>query len=465
MKKKNKIWIYPLIVIGLVMVMGLVLVLNTGFKNDVGGSNTDVAAPPDKIGAAKDFVNLTPELQPGTYRNIDKIFSTRTFKRGNSVYALPQSATPLTSVKYSPDGINTYDIEDYMERNDVAGLLIIKDGEIVLERYAQGNTAESKWTSFSVGKSIVSTLVGAAIQDGKIKSINDPVTDYLPQMHGTAYDGVTVRQLLQMSSGAKWNEDYLDPDSDLSAMWQCILNGKAGCIIDVMSNLSRAAAPGTQFTYSTGETHLEGEVLSAALGGESLSSYLSRKIWANMGMESDGYWLLESPNGREFSGGSLSMTLRDYGRFGTFILNNGVVNGTPVLPLGWVAEAGSPAADSPQCGYGNLYSEADAGPDSYAYPLGYGYNWWSFPAQNWGAWSHLNDSEWWGADAFNASAPDFPNLGGSFVAQGIFGQFIYVNQKESIVAVVWSTWKDPWIDPKEYETYSFLNAATAQLKH
>lgn len=419
----------------------------------------------DKIGTAKDFLNLPHELQASTYRNIDKIFSTRTFKRGNSVYPLPQSETLLTSVKYSPDGVDTYDIDDYMTRNDVAGLLIIKDGKIVLERYAQGNTAASKWTSFSVGKSIVSTLVGAAIQDGKIRSINDLVTDYLPQMHGTAYEGVTVRQLLQMSSGAKWNEDYRDPASDISAMWQCILDGKAGCITGVMSNLPRAAAPGTQFQYKTGETELEGEVLGAALGNETLSSYLSRKIWANMGMESDGYWLLESPNGTEFCGGALSMTLRDYGRFGMFILNNGVLNGTSVLPPGWVAAAGSPAADSPQCGYGELYSAANAGPDAYAYPLGYGYNWWSLPTPTWGAWDHLNDSNWWGTDALNAPAPNFPNLVGSFEAQGVFGQFLYINQKENIVAVVWSTWKDPWIDPKEYETYSFLNAAVAQLKH
>ena len=436
--------------------MGLIFACNSGDSDE---------SVSDKIGAAKDFVSLTPELQPGSYRNVDKIFSTRTFKRGSDVYALPQSATPLTEVKYSPDGVNTYDIDDFVKRNNVAGLLIIKDGEIVLERYEQGNTAASKWTSFSAGKSIVSTLVGAAIQDGKIQNINDPVTDYLPQMHATAYEGVTVRQLLQMSSGTQWNENYRDPASEFSAMYQCLLDGKAGCIIDVMSNLTSAAAPGTRFLYKSGETHLEGEVLSAALGGESLSSYLSRKIWANMGMEADGYWLLESPNGMEFGGGSLSMILRDYGRFGIFILNNGVVNGTPVLPSGWVAEAGSPAKDSPQCGYGNLYSVANASTTPYAYPLGYGYNWWSFPSPTWGDWSELNNPLWWGADAIDAPAPNFPNMVGSFTAQGIFGQFIYVNQKENTVAVVWSTWKDPWIDPKEYETYGFLDAATALLKH
>ena len=122
----------------------------------------------EEIGEAKDLLWLTPELQPGTYRNIDKIFNTRTIKRGTSVYPLPYASTPLTSVKYSPDGVNTYDIDDFVSRNRVTGLLIIKNGKIVLERYDQGNNAKSKWVGFSTTKSIVSTLIGMAVQDGKI---------------------------------------------------------------------------------------------------------------------------------------------------------------------------------------------------------------------------------------------------------------------------------------------------------
>ena len=418
----------------------------------------------DKYGTAKDLLNLDPELQPGTYRNMDKIFTTRTIRCGNSVYPLPQSLTPLTSVRYSPDGSETYNIYDFIKRNNVAGLLIIKDGEIVLERYAQGNTARSKWISFSTGKSVVSTLIGIAVQDGKIRSINDPVTDYIPKLRSTAYDKVTIRQLMQMSSGVQWNEDYQDSGSEISAMMQCVLDGKAGGIIDVMSKLTGTATPGTRFLYNTGETHLEAEILNSALDGESLSDYLSRKIWADMGMEADGFWVLESANGTEFGGGSLSMTLRDYGRFGVFILNNGVVNGISVLPPGWVAEAGSPAPDSRQCGYGLLYADYNASSTPYAYPLGYGYNWWSMPTPAWGAWENLNKRLWWGSDAINVPPPDFPNLVGTFIAQGIFGQFIHINQKDNMVSVIWSTWKDPWIDPKEYEVYCFLDAATALLK-
>jgi len=447
---KNRIWIYVWIL------SWFVLLFNNGCKKE---ESTPTEPSVDKIGSFKDLLWLTPEYQPGTYRNMDKIAFTRTIPRGNTVYPLPESTQPLTSVEYTLNGTKTYNIDDFIVRNQVAGLLIIKDGKIVLERYAQGNNAASRWTSYSVAKSITATLIGIALKEGKIKNINDQVTTYLPLMTGTAYDGVTVRQLLQMSSGASWNEDYRDPSSDFRVMFQCAVDGKAGGTMELLSKLSRAGEPGTQFLYNSGETFLEGELLKAALGGESLSSYLSRKIWANMGMESDAYWLLESDNGAEFGCGNVSMTLRDYGRFGMFILNDGVVNGTSMLPEGWTAEAGIPAADSPQLNYGALYL-----PEGYYYPLGYGYNWWLMPETPWGPWDYLSEPLLWGNDTISAPSTYFPNLEGTFTAQGVFGQFIHINQKERMVTVVWSTWKDPWIDPKEYEVYCFMNAATELLK-
>lgn len=417
----------------------------------------------DKIGNASDLLFLDPELQPGTFRNIDKIFNTRTIKRGETVYSLPYSASLLTSVKYSPDAVNTYDIDDFITRNDVAGLLIIKDGKIVLERYAKGNSADSRWVGFSTGKSVVSTLIGIAIQDGKIKSIDDQVTDYLPQLLSTAYEGVTIKQLLQMSSGLQWNEDYLDSTSDISAVCQLIVDGKAGSILDYMSKLPREAEPGTRFNYKTGETHIEAEVLNSVLGDESISDYLSRKIWANMGMEADANWVLESTNGIEFGGGLISMTLRDYGRFGTFILNNGVVNSEAILPTDWVEEATSVTSDAPQCGYGVLYSDYNVDDAPSTYPLGYGYNWWLLPPA-WGVWDYLNDTSYWGSYAIDVTQPNLPNLVGTYTAMGIFGQFIHINKEQNIVSVVLSAWEIPWIDPKEYETYCFLDAVTALLK-
>lgn len=446
----------------IIKVFVLILLVSLPFTGCEKKSDIDDPAP-DKIGAAKDLLWLTPDLQPGTFRNIDKILPTRIIKRGNHVFPLPYDASMLTSVPYSPDGVNSYDIDDFIKRNNVAGLLIIKNGKIVLERYALGNNADSKWVGFSTGKSVVSTLIGIAVQDGKINSINDQVIDYLPQLEGTAYDGVSIKDLMQMSSGVEWNEDYLDPDSDLSAIFQCVLNGESGGILNYMSHLPRVAEPGTQFIYKTGETHIEAELLNSVLQGESISDYLSRKLWANMGMEADGNWLLESDNGIEFGGGLVSMTLRDYGRFGQFILNDGIINDEAILPTGWAQAAGAPPADAPQCAYGELYSTNNAGESAYAYPLGYSYNWWPLPSQTWGNWEHLNDPSWWGSDAINAVSPNFTHLLGTTTAQGIFGQFIHINKEEKMVSIVLSAWATPWIDPKEYETYCFLNAATGAL--
>lgn len=437
-------------------VLGAVLLTANGCTDESGSEQVD------KIGSAADFLFLTPEYQPGTYRNVDKIFPTRTFHKGATVYPLPVSDKPLQTVQYSPDGINTYDLNDFLRRNRVAGMLIIKDGEIMLERYAQGNGAQTRWTSFSVGKSVTSTLIGLAVQDGKLQ-LDDLVTQYLPQFQGTAYDGVTVKHLLQMSSGVAWNEDYRDPESDFSAMWQCVVEGRAGGILQVLCNLEKRAAPGTVYLYSTGETYLEGEVLRVALGGETLSSYLSRKIWANMGMEADGYWLLESPDGQEFAGGNLSMTLRDYGRFGLFMLNGGVVNGRQILPPDWLETATHPAADAPQCWYGRLYDAINTD-EPYYYPLGYGYNWWALPDTCWAGWDGLDNEDKWGTDAITVpEGKCFDKLKNTFLAQGVFGQFIHVNPQEQLVTVVWSTWKDPWIDPKEYETFCVIQAATEAL--
>ncbi len=451
MEKKNIIRIFAFFVLA-----GLLLSITACNNNNVDKNK-------GKMSNAKDFLFLTPDQQPDAYRNIDKLFSTRTFKRGKSVFPLPPSDQPLTSVKYSPDGVNTYDIDDFVKRNRVSGLLIIKDGKIALERYALGNTDSSRWTSFSVAKSFTSTLIGMAVKDGKIKSLDDLVTDYLPQMRGTSYDGVTVGQLMTMSSGVKWNEDYRDSASSLTALFKCPLEGKKGGMIEVMSKLPRAAAPGTKFLYSTGETCLEGEVLTAALKGESMSAYLSRKLWARMGMESDGYWLLESPDGHEFAGGNLSMTLRDYGRFGMFILHNGVVDGDSLLPSGWVSQISRPPSNAPQLAYGKLYSAMNSPEQPYYYPFGYSYNWWCMDQSPWGAWDALDNTTVWGADAIKAPKEKFTNLQGTFSAIGIFGQYIHVNQKENMVTVIWSAWKDPNLDPKEYEAMCFLNAATGYL--
>lgn len=392
-------------------------------------SQTPPVANPERIGRAQDLYELAPAYQAGTYRHMDELFYTRTVHRGPQVHPLP--ARSEVAVHYNAGG-QRLGVDAFMQRNQVSGLLILKDGKVALERYAMGNDASTRWTSFSVVKSISSTLVGAAVQQGRIASVNDPVTRYLPQLKGGAYDGVSVEQVLQMSSGVAWDETYRDPHSDRRRMFELQLANDPGALLKQMSGLKKAQAPGTTFNYSTGESHLQSELVRAATG-MTASDYLSERIWARLGMERDAFWQLDSRAGQEIGSSGLSATLRDYGRFGKFILDDGVIDGERILPAGWLQRA-TRATPGSHLEPGKLYDGE--------YALGYGYQWWLFPA----------------------GAAALPNHdGGAFEAQGIFGQFLYINPREKVVAVVWSTWPKPEMDERERETYAFIGAAIDAL--
>ena len=356
--------------------------------------------PDETIGSVSEIFNgtLRPDVEVNTFRQIDKVFPSRAVPHGVSVYPLPASDRPLENVSFVSKG-KKYDIYDYLSLNRVGGLLILKDGKIAYEDYELGNTEKSHWVSWSVVKSVSSTLVGAAIKDGYIGGLDDPVTKYLPEIAGGAYDGVTVRNVLQMASGVKWDETYTDPKSDRRHMLNLQIEQKPGAIIKFMSSLPRAGAPGTIWNYSTGETHLVGALVHAAVK-RPLAQYLSEKIWSKFGMETDATWWLESPDGMEVGGSGLSATLRDYGRFGLFVAEGGKANGQQVVPQGWYSEAGSSK---------NVGGKT----------VDYGYMWWTF-----------GDS---------AS----PVHRGAFQAEGIFGQFIYINPREHVVTVVWSARPKP----------------------
>ncbi len=378
---------------------------------------------------ASNLLTTTPDNQAATYRHVNQLGYTRLITRGDHVLPLPVHSTNLATLKYDFAG-KTYSIDEYMARNRTSGLLILKNGERALERYAMGNDEHSKWTSFSVAKSVTATLVGLALKDGLIKSIDDRLTTYLPELKGSAYEQNTIQQLLSMRSGVRWIEDYTTTgDSDIARFAEAVSTGKKGVVMELMRTRPRAAAPGSVFNYSTGESYVLGALVAAATGNK-LSQYLSKKIWAPLGMEADGYWALDSEYGLELGGDNFSATLRDYGRFGQFILNDGIIDGNKTLPTGWRDLAGSP--DNPVTAYGKLY------PD---YPLGYGYQWWAFPPTN-------------------PSKPTPP----SFTAEGIFGQFMTINPAENLVVVVWSAWTQSWNDQSEQETYALINSAIAALK-
>lgn len=341
---------------------------------------------------------MLPAPQVQLFRNIDQIFPTRTIARGPVVYTLPRSHRPLRDLCILSNGAR-FDLFDYISRNRIAGLLVVKGGAVAFEHYDFGNDAGTRWVSMSIAKSISTTLVGVAVHDGFISSVDDMLTDYLPELGGTSYSGVLVRDLLQMTSGVRWDDTHTDPASDRRHMLELQIAQQPGAISRYVASRPRVAAPGTRWNYSTGETHIVGALLHAVVG-RWLSDYLSERIWANFGMEADATWWLESARGLEVAGSGISATLRDYGRFGLFMMNDGVVAGRRVLPEGWVREATAPRDIG-----GNRQD--------------YGYMWWPVAA---------------GDGTYSQRA---------FSARGIFGQYLYVNPVEQTVIVVWSSRSKP----------------------
>lgn len=304
----------------------------------------------------------------------------------NRVIAAGGQVLPLQTGKPLNPGV---DVDAYMKDQRTAALIIVQDGNVRMERYGLGFAADGRWTSFSVAKSLTSTLVGAAKRDGAIKSLDDKVTVYIPGLKGSAYDDVSVRQLLTMTSGVKWNEDYSDPKSDVALFNNHKPEAGVDATVSYMRTLPREAPPGVKWVYKTGETNLIGVLVSSAVK-KPLADYLSEKIWRPFGMEQNATWLL-GKTGHEISGCCIQASTRDMARFGLFILGGGVAAGKPVLPGDWLAQATVKQADIAQPG------------------RGYGFQWWT------------NDD-------------------GSFAAQGIFGQGIFIDPKRKLVIASNGNW-------------------------
>ena len=331
------------------------------------------------------MLTWTPAQQLQWYPAMETVFRTRTVARGANVHPLPM-ATRQIAPTFQFQG-RTWTVEDYMAAYAVSGVLVLKDGRIVLERYALGRKPADRWTSFSVAKSVTSMLVGAAIQDGRLK-LSDPVTAYIPELKGSAYDGVTLRNLMMMSSGVAWNEDYADPKSDIARVGDVTEPG-VDPYVSYVRRLPRERPPGTLFHYNTAETDLVGIALARAVGMP-LSAYLSQKVWRPYGMERDAVWMVDE-GGNELGGCCLSMTLRDYARLGQFALDGGRIDGRAVVPGGWIAES-------------TRVQIANGRPA----PFGYGYFWWIGPQ--------------------------------AYEASGIYGQSILVYPKDRVVVVMNSAW-------------------------
>jgi CubicO group peptidase (beta-lactamase class C family) len=287
------------------------------------------------------------------FRAMEQWFAGHEVAASTAPRALPQGA-PLSA------GLQD-EIKALMAATKTSGVMVLVDGKVAFEHYGLGLGPKDRWTSFSVAKSFTSTLLGAAVKDGHIASLDDPVTKYIPGLAGSAYEGVTVRQLATMTSGVRWDENYSDPNSDVAQMNRFVVEYGAEAIVAQMKALPREAEPGVKWVYKTGETNLIGLLVENAVG-KPLAEYAKAKIVDPAGFAGDLFWMVD-PRGGNIGGCCLSITLGDYARMGLFALEGG----KGAVPEGWFAEATDSAVDFGDSGFG------------------YGYQWWTYPQGTYGA--------------------------------------------------------------------------------
>ena len=377
--------------------------------------------------AARQFA-WTPEEKLVAHRNMHVLFPSDLVRAGAQPWPLPQGR-PLASVNYEWQG-RTHDLDAWFARTNATGLLVLKDGAIVLERYARGNTPGTLWASRSVAKSFTSTLVGMALHDGALRSLDDAVTDYLPELRGTLYERVSLRQNLQMTSGQPHETEF----PSILPLHECTVRAdEQGCLLRELKAFGAIGAgvlaPGRRFAYHSADVIVSGLVVQRATGS-SLASYLERKLWRPFGMERAAAWNLEAPGGATFANSGLCACLRDWGRFGLFMLREGVLpDGSRQLPEGWIEEATRPSDASLQAG------------------APYGFNWWRPDP---------------------TSPARIPGGHSVYSARGSAGQTLMLNPAKGMVIAKWAVWDGPAGAPtgdiRRHEDDLLFAAIVAQLE-
>jgi hypothetical protein len=347
---------------------------------------------------------------------MDQLFATRVVRASGKPWLLPKDQKKF-DVNVTFDG-KTYAFAEFLEKTSTNALLVINNGRIIAERYRNGSNWGSRFISWSMAKSITSTLIGIALSEGKIANLDDPVTKYLPQMEGSGYQGVTIRHLLMMRSGVDWVEIYRfkEPTQLTEVHDNSLVAYKYRWCDYAAKQSKRKNPPGTVFNYSTLDTSVLGCVLERVVGMKG-ADYMSEKLWKPAGMGSDSYWIMDGPPevGREFFGAGFNATLRDYGRFGLMMLNGGVADGKQVVPSDWVNQA-----------TGGVHEPTAPGA-----PTGYQYLWWTIP---------------------NSKA---------FMAVGLHHQFIYVDPDTRTVIVKLSATPNPVGSQPEH--LAFFRAVVAKF--
>lgn len=358
---------------------------------------------------------LDGDVNSLTFRSMETLFTTRTVPRSGPVWQLPRADHAL-DFSYSFQG-KTYTADQFLERTYTNALLVMKNGKIVSEIYRNNSNDRTRFIGWSMTKSITSILIGCALAEGRIKSLDDPITKYLPELKGGGYDGVTIRQTLQMRSGVDYEERY-DFDHPGAAATNHInaLVKNVARFADAARTVKRAHPPGAVFQYKTLDTAVLGWLLERVSGGDTIAGYATKHLWEPLGAESDAFFIMDGPPGigREFNGAGFNATLRDFARVGLMMLNNGQANGHQIISPEWVAESTHPIEPNQTSPMG---------------PMGYGYQWWTLG-------------------------------GGSYSAIGLQGQYVFVDPRSRTVVV-----KLSYFPPDEQtaseETSAFLKAVSA----
>lgn len=345
-----------------------------------------------------------------TFRSMDTLYNTRQVARSGDVSPLVKAEQPML-VSYTYDG-KQYTTEDFLDRTYTNALLVMKDGQIVYENYLNNMHPDTRHMGWSMTKSITAILVGVAYEEGRIKSLDQPITDYIPELSKGAYAGVTIRQVLEMTSGVDYEEryDFVNPGAAAKNHILALVKNVAR-FADVATTLKRKYEPGTVFEYKTIDTAVLGWLLERVLGGSNVSAYAAQKLWEPLGAEQNGFFILDGEPGvgREFTGAGFNATLRDWARFGQMVLNGGEFNGHRIVSSEFIKQATQPVLpEDPVMG-------------------GYGYQWWTIQDSN------------------------------AFSAIGLQGQFVYIDPDTQTVIVKLSYIPQEEMNELEVETLTFFD--------
>jgi len=352
--------------------------------------------------------------------SINKVFDTsnpisaseKTFVFEKEDFELPNS------YEFEGEQLNLIEGLDHFHTD---GLIILHDGKMLFEKYWNGNTKDSKHIAFSVSKSYLSALFGIAIEEGLIKSIDDSVSIYLDDFEGTGYEDVKIKNLLQMSSGIEFNEDYADPNSDINRFARATAKGSS--FRDFAKTLKNGKKQGTYNHYVSLDTQVLGMILESVTDMP-LREYLYKRIWSKIGTESDAYYIADK-TGTDMALGGLNATLRDFSKFGQLYLNEGSWDGEQIVPKSWVLKSHTPDAPHLMPNAGDLSSSE----------WGYGYQWW---------------------------IPGDPLT--DYTAHGIFNQFIYVDPVSNVVIAKTSS-NHRFRSEKEYSKAAHIAMFRSITKH